>query len=219
VTVLQSVLKKAVAAGELPENPAAHLVRLGEPEREMKWLPSSGQWDSIVDRMVRFGRGSCRRAADLATLLCYTGCQLSEVSRIRWADVDFDAKMMVIHGSEGRKKSGQQRPRMIPLHRRLDGFLQKLKTPPQLKLLPSEFVAPARECLGTLQRACRELGFRPLTHHDLRHIFATWCVEQGVDIPTVADLLGHRDGGKLLLRRYRHLRMDHLKAVGAKLNF
>jgi integrase len=73
--------------------------------------------------------------------------------------------------------------------------------------------------MGTMQRACRELGFRPLTHQDLRHVFATWCVEQGIDVSTVADILGHRDGGKLLLHRYRHLRMDHLKVVAAKMKF
>jgi len=219
VTVLQAVLQKAVDAGVLSINPAAQLVRLGEPERTMKWLPSPSQWDNIVDRMSTFGRGSCRRAAVLATLICYTGCRLSEARRIRWADVDFEAKMLLIHGSKGRKKRGQQRTRLVPLHRRLEEFLRRLRAPQQLELMPVEFVAPARECLGTLQRACRELGFRPLTHQDLRHVFATWCVEQGVDIPTVADMLGHRDGGKLLLGRYRHLRTEHLKTVGAKLNF
>jgi hypothetical protein len=30
------------------------------------------------------------------------------------------------------------------------------------------------------------VGLSKLTHHDLRHLFATRCIESGVDIPTVA---------------------------------
>lgn len=33
-----------------------------------------------------------------------------------------------------------------------------------------------------------------ITHHDLRHLSATTCIESGVDVPTVARWLGHRDG-------------------------
>jgi len=36
-----------------------------------------------------------------------------------------------------------------------------------------------------------------ITHHDLRHLFATTCIEAGVDIPTVSRWLGHQDGGAL----------------------
>ena len=38
-----------------------------------------------------------------------------------------------------------------------------------------------------------------------------------MDIPAVADLLGHRDGGALLLRTYRHMRAEHLHTQVKKL--
>ncbi|MES2706748.1 MAG: tyrosine-type recombinase/integrase [Verrucomicrobiota bacterium] len=41
-----------------------------------------------------------------------------------------------------------------------------------------------------------------ITHHDLRHFFATVCIESGVDIPTVSRWLGHRDGRALAMRTY-----------------
>ena len=40
--------------------------------------------------------------------------------------------------------------------------------------------------------------------HDLRHFFATTCIESGVDIPTVSRWLGHKDGGALAMRLYGH---------------
>jgi integrase len=41
-------------------------------------------------------------------------------------------------------------------------------------------------CRGALVGACKTLGLKPLNHHDLRHAFATRCIESGVDIPTVS---------------------------------
>jgi hypothetical protein len=61
-----------------------------------------------------------------------------------------------------------------------------------------------------------------LTHHRLRDFFATIAIESGVDIPTVAvDWLGHskRDGGALLLRRYRKSREEHSRAMASKVTF
>jgi integrase len=58
-----------------------------------------------------------------------------------------------------------------------------------------------------------------ITHHDLRHLFATRCIESGVDVPTVARWLGHRDGGALAMRTYGHLREEHSRAAAAKVTF
>jgi integrase len=53
--------------------------------------------------------------------------------------------------------------------------------------------------------------------HDLRHFFASHCLERGVDVPTVSRWLGHKDGGVLVLRTYGHLRDDHSLASVKKL--
>ncbi len=55
----------------------------------------------------------------------------------------------------------------------------------------------ARNARRRLTAACKKLGITRFTHHDLRHLFATRCIESGVDIPTVSRWLGHSDGGAL----------------------
>ena len=55
----------------------------------------------------------------------------------------------------------------------------------------------------------RKVGILRITHHDLRHFFATICIESGVDIPTVSRWLGHKDGGALAMKTYGHLRREH----------
>jgi hypothetical protein len=40
-------------------------------------------------------------------------------------------------------------------------------------------------------------------------MFITMAIERGVDIRTIADWQGHRDGGKLILSTYSHVRSEH----------
>jgi integrase len=70
-----------------------------------------------------------------------------------------------------------------------------------------------------LTAACAKVGVKRLVRHDLRHLFATRCIESGVDIPTVSRWLGHRDGGALAMRTYGHLRDEHSQAMAAKVSF
>jgi integrase len=58
-----------------------------------------------------------------------------------------------------------------------------------------------------------------VTHHDLRHLFATRCIESGVDIPTVSRWLGHKDGGALAMKVYGHLRNQHSSSMAKLVNF
>jgi integrase len=53
----------------------------------------------------------------------------------------------------------------------------------------------------------------------LRHLFATRCIESGVDIPTVSRWLGHVDGGALAMKTYGHLRREHSAAMAQKVKF
>ena len=50
-----------------------------------------------------------------------------------------------------------------------------------------------------------------VTFHDLRHTFASRLVMAGVELPTVQDLMGHKDIRMTL--RYTHLVPEHLRAV------
>jgi site-specific recombinase XerD len=44
--------------------------------------------------------------------------------------------------------------------------------------------------------------------HMLRHVFASTLVSRGIDPRTVAEYMGHTDGGALVLKTYSHLMPD-----------
>ena len=65
----------------------------------------------------------------------------------------------------------------------------------------------------------QKIGIPRITHHDLRHFFATVCIESGVDIPTVSRWLNHKDGGALAMKTYGHLRREHSTAAARRVTF
>lgn len=67
----------------------------------------------------------------------------------------------------------------------------------QLGAFDKKPILQVGHCNQALARACKEIGIAKLTHYDLRHLFATRCIESGVDIPTVSRWFGHKDGGAL----------------------
>ena len=75
------------------------------------------------------------------------------------------------------------------------------------------------ECQNAIDRAARLVGMARITHHDLRHFFATIAIESGVDIPTVSRWLGHKDGGALAMKTYGHLRDEHSVSAAKKVSF
>lgn len=138
--------------------------------------------------------------------LAHTGLRINEARHLKWADVHED--FILVPGAI--TKNG--RPRAIPFVNGVRDVLEQL----QELARPEDLVLPQAECKRSLQGACVRAGVARLSHHDFRHLFATRCIQSGVDLPTVARWLGHRDGGALLAKIYFHLADEHSRLMAAK---
>src|SRR5436305_10759778 len=84
---------------------------------------------------------------------------------------------------------------------------------------PNDKVFRVNEAQNAINSAVRKLSLPRITHHDLRHLFATIGIEAGVDIPTVSRWLGHKDGGALAMKTYGHLPREHSLAQAQRVTF
>jgi len=137
-------------------------------------------------------------------LLAQTGMRINEARQLKWSHVDNDC----IRLPGAITKNG--RPRVIPF---IPGVAQTLE---RLRAVSGVRVLPQSECKRSLVEACKLAAVPRLSHHDFRHLFATRCIQSGVDLPTVARWLGHLDGGALLARTYFHLVDEHSKRMAAR---
>ena len=85
---------------------------------------------------------------------------------------------------------------------------------------PREKLCPVKDCYDSVYRACVDLGWDfKVSHHKFRHLFITRAyVELGAPVKLVAKWVGHRDGGKLILTRYGHLRDEFERAETIRLS-
>jgi integrase len=75
--------------------------------------------------------------------------------------------------------------RWIRLNQSLRGLLEKLRADAPDEQ-PGKGVMQVFECQKSIDRACKLVGVKRITDHDLRHLFAAHCIEQGMDIPAVS---------------------------------
>jgi len=164
--------------------------------------PSQAEFSALLAACDSLERS---KAGLVIEFLAHTGLRITAARRLRWSDVLEDRIQYVAKG--GRLCSVPLINGLADVVRRLAGLEDG-----------SGLLLPRGSIRRGLAKACAKAGLRNLSHHDFRHLFATRCIESGVDVPTVARWLGHADGGALLSRRYFHLLDGHSRAMAARVS-
>lgn len=210
--ILRLALDVAVANGAAFAN-ATRDQSVSRPAQKPKELSLIERKDfpKLLAAMRDIG-GNAVHAADLTEFLAYSGARINEARNVRWSDVDFVKNTVRLRVTKNGK------PRIVPMMPELKTFLERLRAA-RPDEPDEEFVMVAKEAQKSLDSAAWAASVPRLTHHDLRHLFATTLIEHNVDIPTIARLLGHLDGGALAMKTYGHLRDQHGHKVMASISY
>jgi integrase len=219
--ILRAIFEIGIEAGARRDNPAKakEMKRLRETSKRLR-LPEPKQFEKFVKEIECSGSGFSKPCAELVQFLAFGGFRISEAKHITWADCDFKRGKIILGGDpetglKSRRAGETREVPMIPDMRRL---LEQMRTERPHEPLTAK-VTRVSECQKAMNRAAKNAGMIRITHHDLRHLFATRCIETGVDIPTVSRWLGHKDGGALALKVYGHLRDQHSVDMAGKVTF
>lgn len=230
IDTLRRVMDIALENGAIHTNPVSVRPSEGRLKKKVTQkrlvLPSKAQINDLYSAMENNGAvgGWGREAADFCRFLNYSGSRLGEVALVTWAKIDWDRKLVHVPGYKSESSD-----RIIPLFPDLETLLRqvmerrkkaaKYAVDGKPFLNPTDPIFRLKECQKTIDAACKVVGCPRITHHDFRHLFATMCIEAGVDIPTVSRWLGHNDGGALAMKTYGHLRQEHSQAQAMKVKF
>lgn len=143
---------------------------------------------------------------DVIAFAIATGMRRGEILRICLCDVDWTNGLLIIPVT----KTG--RPRTIPLRESAIEILKRLaRGKGRNDLL---FPLSANAFRLAWERLRRRAGIQDLRFHDLRHEAISQFFEDGLSLPEVALISGHRDPRQLF--RYTHLEASK---IAAKLRF
>ena len=109
------------------------------------------------------------------------------------------------------------------LVREIGGLLLRMlkpetKQPDSYLLTDGEIVPDPRAMQYRYKVLLERCGVRYRNFHCLRHSYATRCVERGVDVKSVSELLGHADV-RTTLRLYVHSSMDYKRRAVEGIGF
>jgi integrase len=214
-TVLSGIYRLGMENGKISSNPARLLKRKRESDGRVRFLNQFPPADTEVDSLKPHKDEESRLRAIVAAeypqhmdeldVALNTGMRRSEqYTRIDWSCVDLERKNLTIPKS----KIGQSRH--IPLNAAAcAAFTRLLKR--SIGEGPILIAKGSQRLLGPrhwFEDAVQKAGLKvPLTWHDLRHTFASRLVMAGVDIRTVAELMGHKR--IQMTMRYAHLAPAH----------
>lgn len=205
---LRQILNHAKVHGHLEVNPASGI--RPNPGRKFNRFLSRDEANRLHSELDRLVAERPERAAqaDIIRLLCYTGCRCSEIRTLRWCEVGTDTLDL------GDSKTG---PRKVYLNSEARRIVERQSRTGGTYVFPSpsDPTTPTSRSMSLWFRLRKRAGLEDVRLHDLRHTFASQAIMQGVPLPTVARLLGHRQVSMTL--RYAHVADREVEAAAERI--
>ena len=180
-------------------SPAAHL-RYSKREKPIRPTPTYEQFKAIIaDVRAQPFNADAQDSADFLEFLGLAGLGQAEAGSLMRADIDFDAGRLITF--RHKTSTGFS----VPIFPQLRPLLERLCE----GKANGDCVFNVRDAKKALAGACHRLGYHSFSQRSLRRMFITRAIEKGVDVKVIAEWQGHRDGGKLILDTYSHVKPIH----------
>lgn len=181
-----------------------------------------------VTKLVRYLQ-SIHEIQKIGVLLSlFMGIRLGELCALKWNDINLYKETIYINKTMQRltdfkeyshtktkividAPKSQKSIREIPIPSFLLELLKEFKTYENTYVLTgtTEYIEP-RTYQNIFKRYLKECRIDDINFHALRHTFATKSIEQGCDIKSLSEILGH-SSVKFTLERYVHPSVEHKK--------
>jgi len=162
----------------------------------------------------------------LGILLClYTGLRIGEVCALCWRDISVNYDTLSVRqtlqriknltGEDNKTKiiidtpKSQRSVRDIPIPKFLSPYLRSFARESRAYFLCTDeavFTEP-RTLQNHFAKNIKAANIIDANFHSIRHTFATRCIEAGVDIKSLSEILGH-SSVNITLNRYVHSSFD-----------
>lgn len=162
-----------------------------------------------------------------ALLALYTGMRIGEVCGLRWCDIDFDSQTIHIRNTVERIKNINRKPgepktvlvlcnaktvssdRIIPIPAKIIELLILFRRKDEQFVMEGylyDYTDP-RTFQYAFHSYLKESNLKKVNFHALRHTFATRCIESGMDVKSLSEILGHASVN-ITLNTYVHSSLE-----------
>lgn len=163
---------------------------------------------------------------NIGILIClFTGLRIGELCALEWKDIHLDERTIYIHQTMQRiqcNDNASQKTKVLVSSPKSNCSIRRIPIPDVIFpiilsygqsrsgyfLTGSQkmFVEP-RTMHNHFKAVLKKNNISDANFHSLRHTFATQCIEHGVDVKTLSEILGHANVN-ITLNRYVHPSME-----------
>ena len=187
---LSAVFSLAEKYDYINKNPFKHVSKVKVPKKLPLFL-SKDQAELLLSSTKSYSVYSN------ILIALFTGARAEETVNLKWNDLDWDSKILILEG-KGKKE------RSVPIPSRLYSYLLTNRK-------YQGFVCPGTRNPGEVSKHFRKyadrIGLEEFTFHNLRDTYASWLVQNGVNLKIIQELLGHESITTTLI--YAHLSPDN----------
>jgi integrase len=210
LALTKAVLRSAERRGQTVDRGIFQIERPFYESREPRFL--------TVEQLYELASWMPEYISRIVPVAGLTGLRQAEAFDLE--DTDLDLEEATLKVRRGKTKAAR---RTIALS---DGVVRLLREQ-LLTRAPGSLVFPTRfgkrwNKSNFMEReyrpATKNAGLNGVTFHDLRRTYVSLMIRAGVDIRTIAQQVGHTDGGGLLLRRYGFMYSDQARTAATKLD-
>jgi site-specific recombinase XerD len=210
---ISSVFNHAARMGYDVANPCKNVLP-PRPPRQLPLYMSQGDAETFLAAITNI---PFRR---ICTFALSTGMRLGELVQLRWDHVNLEARTLTVQNTDT-FTTKNKRNRTIPLSDTALRVLHEIKSRQQQNkfvFLNLKGFPWSESNIGhPFRRYIKKSGLNPRYHfHTLRHTFASWLVQKGVNIYEVKELLGHSNITTTQI--YVHLQPETLHSTVNKIS-
>ena len=194
------IIRHAIEVGRkewglvLSSNPVDS-IRIPNGVRRRQRRLEAGEWEKLRSA----GKDCVNPYTWPAVMLAlHTAMRRSELLRLRWDDIDMEARLAHLRDS----KNGE--PRAVPLTSKALLVIKSLSS-------NHDYLLPVSDnaLRQSWERLVKRAGIKDFRFHDFRHEAISRFFEMGLSMPEVAIISGHKD--PRMLFRYTHLKPEEVQ--------
>jgi len=231
VSVLKQALKLAITLEFVDKEYCSNLKMPSSEEKEISVFTKKEQ--QLIESFCL----NHKKRNYIGIVIClYTGIRLGELLALTWDDIDFNSNLLTINKTsysakvDGKTQIIVDKPktkksnRVIPLPNQLVKLLKIIKKESNSKYVittRNSGMVGNRSYQRTFKFILKKVNVPYRNFHSLRHTFATNAIELGMDVKTLAEILGHTNA-MITLNRYSHsllnYKIEMMNKLGKNLN-
>lgn len=231
VSVLKQALRLAITLEFVDKEYCSNLKMPSSEEKEISVFTKKEQ--QVIESFCL----NHKKRNYIGIVIClYTVIRLGELLALTWDDIDFNSNLLTINKTsysakvDGKTQIIVDKPktkksnRVIPLPNQLVKLLKIIKKESNSKYVittRNSGIVGNRSYQRTFKFILKKVNVPYRNFHSLRHTFATNAIELGMDVKTLAEILGHINA-MITLNRYSHsllnYKIEMMNKLGKNLN-